>query len=119
METVTAFMIGQMNRGNQLKVFDWNKAAEIIRNSGTNHASAGLSGDWEWTGGMIFTDGKPVDPGDTYVYLASTWATPELNTGDGEEPCYIMEDEARERWGDVEFSSLYWPDSALKILNAG
>ena len=32
-------------------VFDWNKAAQIIKERGATNASAGLSGDWEYTGG--------------------------------------------------------------------
>lgn len=55
----------------------------------------------------------------TYTYLASTWATPELDM-DGEiVPCYVMQDEAEGRWGkEVAPSDLYWPDSSLVILNA-
>lgn len=98
-------------------VFDWDKAAQRIRETGAQDAGAGLAGDWEYTGGRILKEGKPIPRDDTYTYLASTWATPELDLDGDVEPCYVMEDEARRRWGDVEFSNLYWTDSALQILN--
>lgn len=92
-------------------VFDWDKAARIIRERGVARASAGLSGDWEYTGGLILQDGKPVPERDTYVYLASTWATPELEVGGDIVPCYRMEQDAPE-WGP----KTYWPESARTIL---
>lgn len=122
MDTAQAFMMGEINRGKELKVFDWLKAAEIIKERGAKEASAGLSGDWEYTGGEIFAKGKPVDSADTYTFLASTWATPELEV-DGEIiNCYMMESEMlnlhdkgiiKDMWG----SGTYWPQEALDILN--
>jgi len=78
MDTMSAFIRGKANRGKELKVFDWVKAARIIKERAAKNASAGLAGDWEWTGGEIFSNGAPVPQDDTYVYLASTWATTEL-----------------------------------------
>ena len=122
MNTAQAFMMGEINRGKELMVFDWLKAAEIIKKSGVKEASAGLSGDWEYTGGEIFANGKPVDEKDTYTFLSSTWATPELEV-DGEIiECYMMQLEMldlHERgiiaglWG----AETYWPQEALDILN--
>lgn len=113
MDTMSAFAMGQANRGKPLMVFDWDKAAQLIRERGAKRASAGLSGDWEYTGGSIFRDGKPVPGEDTYVYLASTWATPELDI-DGEViDCFRMQDQSP-GWD----SNTYWPESALAILNA-
>lgn len=109
MNTMQAFMMGVMNCGKEQMVFDWNKAARIIAERKTNFASAGLSGDWEWTGGTIYEDGKPVF--DDYTYLASTWATPELCIDDEIMDCYVMESETE--WN----SDTKWPESALAILN--
>ncbi|GFN32501.1 hypothetical protein [Paenibacillus xylaniclasticus] len=91
MNTWGAFMLGEANRGREMMVFDWDKAARLIKERNANSVSAGLSGDWEWTGGIIFKDGKPNY--NSYTYLASTWATPELEI-DGEYfDCYLMESE--------------------------
>lgn len=93
-------------------VFDWVKAARLIKAAGAKEASAGLSDDWEYTGGDIFKDGKPVKKEDTYVYLASTWATPELSL-DGELPidCFVMESAT-----PGHDAHTYWPEEALAVL---
>lgn len=41
-------------------VFDWDKAARLIQEKKPKWATAGLRGDWEYTGGTIYEDGKPV-----------------------------------------------------------
>lgn len=108
MDTMSAFIMGEMNRGKELMVFDWDKAARIIKERKATSASAGLRGDWEWTGGTILKDGKP--DFDSYTYLASTWATPELEI-DGEIiECYIMK--RKTEWD----SDTKWPQSSLDIL---
>ena len=113
MNTTEAFIMGEANRGKEPKVFDWNEAAKIIKERGAQNAEAGLSEDWEWTGGEIITDGKPTPKDDTYTYLSSTWATPELHV-DGEAiECYKMQSEVPD-WGP----DTYWPESALEILNS-
>jgi len=111
MDTLSAFDMGQAHRNDRSMVFDWHKAARRIRETGAQHASAGLRSDWEWTGGQIFHDGKPVPEQDTYTFLASTWAVPELAVLDGPEPCWTWKDETD--WD----ASTYWPASALDILN--
>ena len=85
------FSIGQANRGREQKVFDWVKAANLIKNHPdfpNIQCEAGLAGDFEYTGGIIF-DGKIVE--DDYTYLASTWATPTLIIDGEEHDCYVME----------------------------
>lgn len=72
MNTLEAFAMGEAHRGRELMVFDWNEAARRIKASGCSEASAGLRDDWEWTGGLIFSDGEPCTT--EYTYLASTWA---------------------------------------------
>jgi hypothetical protein len=91
-------------------VFDWVKAARLIVEKKPREASAGLENDWEWTGGLIYKDGAPVPKDDTYTYLASTWATPELDLDDELIDCYVMEGETD--WNQ----STYWPQVALDIL---
>lgn len=111
MDTLAAFAKGQANLGKELMVFDWDRAAEIIKERGATSAAAGLSQDWEWTGGEILKDGKPVPEDETYVYVASTWATPELEIGGEIIDCYRMESET-DGWD----AKTYWPKSARSIL---
>ena len=111
MDTMKAFVMGDVNREKEPMVFDWDKAAQIIKERNAVSASAGLSGDWEWTGGKILAGGKPIPENDTYVYLASTWATPELEI-DGEIiDCFKMQSET-DKWD----SGTFWPESALETL---
>lgn len=76
MNTTAAFMMGEANRHKELMVFDWSEAAWLIKKHNAVHASAGLHGDWEYTGDSIYNNGSPIL--DTDAYLASTWATPEI-----------------------------------------
>lgn len=109
MNTLAAFAMGKANRGRELMVFDWNKAARIIKERNPKLAEAGLRDDWEWTGGTIYKDGKPIK--DDYTFLASTWAVPELKV-DGEIiECYKMKSEVP-KWG----SDTKWPMSSIAIL---
>ena len=112
METTKAFTMGEMNIDKELMIFDWIKAAKIIKDRRAKSASAGLSSDWEYTGGEILKNGKPIPEEDTHVYLASTWATPELEVDGVIIDCYIMQSQAPE-WN----AKTYWPNEALKILN--
>lgn len=119
MDTLRAIAaIAAANRNKPLMVFDWNKAAREIVARNATQAGAGLANDWEWTGGRILEDEKPVAANDTYVFLASTWATPELEV-DGETiDCYVMESEVPPDWGN-DYAHIYWPQSALDILAGG
>ena len=112
MDTMSAFIRGEMNRGKELKVFDWVAAAEYIKANHITNCSAGLSGDLEYTCGEILRDGKPVPHDDTYTYLASNWATPVIVLADGEEvDCYRMQTKTP-NWD----AKTYWPEDALCIL---
>lgn len=111
MDSLKAFAIGEANRGKEMMVFDWDKAARIIKEKKPRIAGAGLCHDWEYTGGKIFKNGKPVPKEDTYTYLASTWATPELDLDGIRMDCYKMQSETS-TWD----ARTYWPESALKIL---
>ena len=112
MDSFSAMLRGQAAQGQPLMVFDWDEAARRIKASGVKSASAGLESDWEYTGGSIFEDGKPIPGADTYVYLASLWATPELDLGEGPEPCWKYA--AGTGWD----AHTFWPESARKILEA-
>lgn len=109
--TMAAFAMGQANRGRESMVFDWDKAAQLIKKHKPKIAMAGLDGDWGYTSGRIFEKGAPVPQENTYTFLSSSWATPILMM-DGEEfECFKMHTELP-GWG----SDTYWPESALKIL---
>lgn len=110
MDTLSAFLMNQINQGKEPMVFDWDKAAEIIKDKKPATACAGLRDDWEWTGGVIYTDDEPVF--DDYTYLQSNWATPELEIDGTIIECYRFKSEVPE-WDE----STKWPESSLKILN--
>ena len=114
MDTISAFAMGFANRGKELKVFDWDKAAQLIKESGCHVAEAGLRDDWEWTSGIIYDDGIVTND---YTYLASTWATPiiVLDENDYDEiECYKMKHEVPEWDADTK-----WPKSAMEIIERG
>ena len=110
MNTLDAFAMGEANRDKELMVFDWDKAARLIKERNPEYASAGLRSDWEYTGGTIYENGNPVM--DDYTFLASTWAVPELDLDGDVVACYRMKHEVPE-WG----STTKWPQSALDILS--
>lgn len=104
MDTLSAFANGEANRNKELMVFDWDKAAQLIRENKPETVSAGLRGDWEWTGGTIWENGEP--DMESYTYLSSTWAVPEIDL-DGEIiECFKMQSETNE-WD----SRTKWPDN--------
>ncbi len=111
MDTAAAFRMGELYRGSPLRVFDWITAAKLIAERQPESASAGLSGDWEWTGGRIYLNGYPVPQDDTYTYLASTWAIPELQLDHEMIDCWIWQADSP-GWD----SGTYWPEEALKAL---
>lgn len=117
MDSVSAFAMGMANQHKPPMVFDWNKAARLIREHKPLVASAGLRSDWEWTGGEIFRGEKPVDKEEAYTYsgfgslLSSTWAIPEIDLDGDVQDCYVMQSEQPE-WN----SDTWWPESALRIL---
>ena len=111
MNSILAFAKGEAHRNCERMVFDWDEAARRIKASGCSVASAGLRDDWEYTGGAIFYGGQPCF--DSYTYLASTWAVPELVINGEVEPCYKMEHEVPGWDSDTK-----WPQSALDILNS-
>jgi len=112
MKTTKAIDLAEANRGNESKVFDWDKAARLIKEHRSLNARAGLRGDWEFTGGDILRDGIPVPRSETYCYLASNWATPELEIDGLIVECYQMKSETP-GWD----AHTYWPESAREALS--
>lgn len=99
--------------------FDWDKAATAIKEIYKTHpsllAEAGLQGDWKYTGGIIFEDGKPTN--ENYTYLSSNWAIPTLILSwDGQEQlefeCWREEDErfcCYTKWDETSLNILGIP----------
>jgi hypothetical protein len=109
---------GAINRalGKPLMAFDWDKAAKIIKKELKLHpdlkAEAGLQGDWDYTGGVIFEEGRPTN--ESYTYLCSNWAKPTLILSWDNE-------EQQEIECSIEESSRFhsrskWDSKSLKIL---
>ena len=108
METYEAYIRNITSTNKYLKVFDWKKAAEIIKEeTPKGPVYAGLQDDMEWTGGIIW-EGKPIL--DKYTYLSSTWAIPILVIGEQEIPCWISSENTS--WD----AQTKWPEEALNIL---
>lgn len=115
------FIGGMFNseKRNDLKAFDWDKAAQIIKEQLKIHpgliAEAGLQGDWDYTGGVIFKNGEPYDNADTY--LSSTWAIPTLIIFDGlgDE---VLEMECWTEESDRFHSGSKWDSTSIDILNS-
>lgn len=110
MNTPDALEMGRLNRHKELMVFDWIKAAEIIRYYNVKNACVGLHGDWLQDGNSILKDGRPVR--ECRVFFASTWAEPELKIGNKIIKCYRMQNEVPSWDGKT-----YWPKEALDILH--
>lgn len=112
MDTLEAMLKSQAAAGAKQRVFDWDKAATLIRERQPKQARAGLKSDWEWTGGTIFEDGEIVK--DSYTYLSSNWAIPELELDGDLVDCWKYADETP-GWN----AGTKWPESALKIVKGG
>ena len=99
--------------GAKLRVFDWDRAATIIVERGARDARAGLQGDWEWTGGVILRDGRPLDENRS-CFLASIWATPQVYVDGDVIDCWRYQEDCP-GWNENTF----WPKSARAILDGG
>ena len=114
MDTLAAFAMGMANKDKELMVFDWDKAANIIKDRKPHLVVAGLAEDMEYTSGVIYENGKVLSGNETYTYLSSTWAIPTLVIDNHEEiECYKMKS-GTPNWD----SDTYWPQSSLDILNS-
>ena len=106
-----AFAMAQAHADAPVRVFDWITAAKIIALRKPKIAQAGLAGDWSNTAGIIYTaDGIPAE-GNTY--LASPWATPQLDLDGKRITCWLHKADSP---GGTWDSETYWPEEAKKIL---
>lgn len=96
--------------GQMEKIFDWDKAAELIRTVKPTTAEAGLVEDFGCTGGIIYEDGEIVK--DAYAHLSSIWATPGMYMDDVWYDCYVTEDRNPKGWD----CDTMWPQSAVRII---
>lgn len=113
MDHINAFMMGEANRNRPLMVFDWVKAAKLIVENHNKTISAGLAGDWEYTGGIIWKHRKPVSKDNTCVYLAPTWATPEIEIYGYKQDVFIYKTESPNGEWDAY---TYYPIEARRII---
>lgn len=113
MDSLSAFARGQASRHQEPKVFDWNKAAQIIRDRKLFTVCAGLIEDWEYTGDYILVNGVIPKESECRAFLSSTWATPALMLEDEMfVDCFIMASQSP-KWD----SGTFWPESARRILD--
>lgn len=122
MDTMCALMMNTVaqSTGQPYKVFDWDKAVDLLIEHKAKTAVAGLQCDLEWTAGMIFKDGKPLlKPGDLDgpPYLASIWAIPVLIVDGTEYECFSTDGELKEL-GKMWTADTYWPEESLAKYNA-
>jgi hypothetical protein len=94
-----------------MMVFDWVKAAEIIKTFNPYLVEACLENDFFWTGGTIFRSGKIID--NQYTYLASYKAKPQIIVNGEILDCYVMASERPDWDADTK-----WPEEARKILES-
>ena len=149
MNTLTAGLLGMMNRDMEPMVFDWDYAARwisIILDKTTDkdiYFEAALRGDEENTWGVLYKHGS-INENPELAYLCSTWAKPMLTiyTTDEKVKDYIssqlasthvwtIEEEDDESWKisrpmwieqwatDEWDAKTWWPESAREILETG
>ena len=108
-----------------MKVFDWNKAAMILRHYRKNLGDefkhvcvdACLAEDYGNTEGAIISNGE-IPKDDYKPYLASIWATPMFTVyidknDEGEEyECWKYSDQTP-GWDAMTF----WPEESIEIFN--
>lgn len=95
------------------KVFDWHKAADLIREHKPRKVYAGLQGDWGCTCGLIFSEGKSLPCRET-SYLRSNWALPLIELDGKQFECWVLDTPRTnpEGWE----AQTFWPPSALARL---
>lgn len=105
------FVNGFRHEKNERRVFDWNKAARVLRDRDETTCKACIIEDYNETVGFILVDGRPaIDH--PLPYLSSCWGTPCLVFENGDSmPCWIPQSESPDWTGYT-----YWPESARNIL---
>ena len=92
-------------------VFDWDKAANLIKKRKAKRAYAGLEGDWKDTFGIIWDSSSGGIVDNARMFLASTWAKPSIELESNTYPCFRMKSETP-GWDELTV----WPDSARAII---
>jgi hypothetical protein len=112
LEPYTQAALAEAAKDGRVRVFDWDKAADIITGKHLTEAAAYLANDSKSTWRPILADGRPAPT--EFVWLASPWGVPTLDTGEeAGVPCWRWQEDTS--WtGDT-----YWPASALAILHGG
>lgn len=114
LNTMSLYALGKANQDKEPMVFDWHKAAQLIKEKKPTFVQAGLAGDWSYTGDKIYENGEPkCDQDLNYCYLKSTWATPTIELDGVKQDCFVMAHEQPE-W----HAKTLWPQSALDILRS-
>lgn len=108
-DIITAIKKCKKHKDREMMIFDWDKAATLIKDQKLYTVYAGLNEDWEYTSGPILING--IIP-DSYTFLASIWDIPVLQYDDCIIECYKMQSE-EPQWD----ASTFWPKSARKILD--
>ena len=93
MESMLAFTQTCINKDKPKMFFDWKKAIEIIKEKRPQQAKAGLRDDWEYSGIIIYRNGKFIDREDIFINLSSTFATPELYVDGKIIECFYYKEE--------------------------
>jgi len=101
----------------EIMVFDWHKAASIIKNRTPQQASVGLYSDLgytqggrgrsnstsvfaEFTGGHLYFNGAPVKMEDAHSFLVRSRSVPEIEVDGAVEEC-VIERSKTPGWGQT------------------
>lgn len=94
-----------------MKIFNWLKAAQLIKAKGCDSAIAFLQNDRYHTAGFIFLDGEIVSRSDSTAYLASEVDEPVIEIAGEVISCGIEESDSP-GWS----LETWWPDEAVEVL---
>ena len=92
-------------------VFDWDKAARLIKKRNAKFAYAGLEEDWVDTSGVIWDSSKGGIVRNKKLFLASTWTKPIIEVNWSKYRCYRRKSKTP-GWDELTV----WPDSAMAIV---
>lgn len=59
-----------------MKIIDWKKVSQFIKERKPVEVSAGILNDWFWTASTVYENGKWSRKGKAAAYVTSDWATP-------------------------------------------
>jgi hypothetical protein len=94
-----------------MKILDWHKIAEYIKQYKPHTVHAGLSEDWRYTCALVWYRGI-VETSSYNYYFASDWATPQIRVDYECIDCFITEDDNPAGFN----AETWWPQVARDIL---